>query len=90
MKVDLEGDLLELYTKGYSDKYKAISRNKELLDRFTRVVKTMELVGSVGELRQLSYLHYEKLKYNYSGYSSVRLSNSVNCQRKVNSFANES
>lgn len=36
----------------------------------------MQLVSSVDELKKFSFLHYEKLKYEYSGKSSVRLSNS--------------
>ena len=32
-------------------------------------------VESLKELQQFSWLHYEKLKYGFSGLSSVRLSN---------------
>jgi Txe/YoeB family toxin of Txe-Axe toxin-antitoxin module len=36
----------------------------------------MMAAESVEDLKLASFLHYEKLKYSYSGYSSVRLSNS--------------
>ena len=68
-------DLLELYTDGNNRTYDAIARNKTLLTGFIRAVKTMESADSIDSLRAFSYLHYERLKYNMGGYSSVRLSN---------------
>ena len=35
----------------------------------------MKIAHHVAELSSFSYLHYEKLKYEYAGLSSVRLSN---------------
>ena len=75
MIVQMEGDLLELYLTGKSVKYKDISRNRTLLEGFMYAVRLMKIVNSAGELRQISRLHYEQLKYQYSGLSSVRLSN---------------
>jgi len=75
MIVQMEDDLLELYMTGKSVRYKNISRNRTLLEGFVLAVKLMERVETVGELRQISRLHYEQLKYQYSGLSSVRLSN---------------
>ena len=75
MDVWMNQDLLELYQSGKSKRYKEVERNRELLDGFTRAVNTMMMVNSVSELSGFSYLHYEQLKYQWPGYSSVRLSN---------------
>ena len=40
-----------------------------------RAYQTMESVSSVEELKLFSYLHYEQLRYGYSGLSPVRLDN---------------
>lgn len=69
-------DLRELYDTGRSNKYTEVSRNKVLKAGFSRAVMAMQKAGSVEDLKRLSFLHYEQLKYEYSGYSSVRLSNS--------------
>ena len=71
----MDQDLLDLYQDGKSKKYKEIERNRELLGGFIRAVKMMMTVSNVQELSGFSYLHYEQLKYEWSGYSSVRLSN---------------
>jgi plasmid maintenance system killer protein len=75
MDVLMNQDLLELYQSGKNKRYKDGERNCELLDGFIRAVKTMMIVNNVSELSGFSYLHYEQLKYQWSGYSSVRLSN---------------
>ena len=75
MRVLMNRDLLNLYESGSSKEYKDVARNSELLEGFRRAVRTMTLVTSVAELGGFSYLHYEKLKYQWSGFSSVRLSN---------------
>ena len=75
MNVLMTQDLLDLYQNGKSKKYKEVERNKELFEGFIRAVNTMILATDVNELSQYSYLHYEHLKYQWSGYSSVRLSN---------------
>lgn len=69
-------DLFELYTTGKSRRYKVVARTRALYLGFIQVVNTMKMVSSVEELKHFSFLHYEKLKYEYSGKSSVRLSNS--------------
>ena len=68
-------ELLELYQNGKSKKYKDVERNNVLLKGFIAAVKLMTLVNTADELKEFSYLHYEKLKCQWSGYSSVRLSN---------------
>ena len=68
-------DLLDLYQNGKSKRYKDVEKNRELMAGFIRAVGTMTMVNSISELSGFSHLHYEKLKYQWSGYSSVRLSN---------------
>ena len=75
MNVLMTEDLYELYQSGKSKKYKEVERNRELMDGFLRAIRIMIQVGDVKELSCFSYLHYEQLKYEWSGYSSVRLSN---------------
>ena len=75
MKVLMNRDLLELYQSGKSKRYREVERNCDLMEGFIRAVRIMTLVNEVKELRGFSYLHYEQLKYRWSGYSSVRLSN---------------
>ena len=75
MKVEMTDDLKNLYETGQSKKYKDISRNGVLLAGFVRAVKIMEQVPSPESLKEISFLHYEKLRYQLSGKSSVRLSN---------------
>ena len=75
MDVLMDQELLDLYQSGKSKRYKEVERNRELLDGFKRAVGLMMTVSDVGELKGFSYLHYEQLKYEWSGKSSVRLSN---------------
>ncbi|MBP5538710.1 MAG: hypothetical protein J6X69_02580 [Bacteroidales bacterium] len=76
MDVKMTGDLLELYQTGSNKRYKDIARNPILLRGYVMAIETMKIVTNVNELSQFSRLHYEKLKHEYSGFSSVRLSNS--------------
>lgn len=75
MKVEMTEDLKDLYETGQSKRYKDVSRNGVLLAGFVRAVKIMEQVPSSDCLKDFSFLHYEKLRYQLSGKSSVRLSN---------------
>ena len=53
----------------------SVSRNKELMTGLRQAIGIMMSANNVMELATFSFLHYEKLKYGYSGKSSVRLSN---------------
>ena len=75
MRVLMNQNLLDLYQTGKSRKYKEVEKNRDLLEGFIRAVNIMTIVQDVSELSGYSYLHYEQLKYEWSGYSSVRLSN---------------
>ncbi len=75
MTVLMKEDLYELYVNGKSRNYKEVERNHALMEGFVRAVRIMTQVRNVAELRGFSYLHYEQLKHEWSGYSSIRLSN---------------
>ena len=72
----MSDELFILYTTGKSRKYGKVAENKQLMSGFIRAVQTMEYAVNVSELKKFSYLHYEQLRHEYAGYSSVRLSNS--------------
>lgn len=75
MRVLMRQELLELYQSGRSKEHKDVARNSELMEGFRRAVRIMALVNLVTDLRGFSYLHYEQLRYQWSGFSSIRLSN---------------
>ncbi|MBQ9313340.1 MAG: hypothetical protein IJ213_09905 [Bacteroidales bacterium] len=65
-------DLEELLKTGKSKKYKNISRNKQLLDKLNKLYKLFINSKCIEDIAIYSYLHYEKLKHNLTGISSVR------------------
>ena len=75
MKVIATEELEELILTGKSKRYKDVARSVELLSGLRRAINAMKGAHDVAELSSFSYLHYEKLKYEYTGLSSVRLSN---------------
>lgn len=81
MEIKFKEDVLaELYETGKTKegKYKKLCKNKKLVDGYIRAVGTMYDVESTEELKQFSFLHYEKLKYQQGGIkSSVRLVNGM-------------
>jgi plasmid maintenance system killer protein len=71
-------DLKELYETNETTnrKYKKICRDIRLLSGYIRAVSIMYDVKSTDELKQFSFLHYEKLKHQKQGIrSSIRLAN---------------
>ena len=81
MNVIFKDDALsELYETGKTKhrKYKALCKNRKLVDGYIRAVKIMYDVGSTEELKLFSFLHYEQLKYQGSEQrSSIRLVNGM-------------
>lgn len=76
MKIDFEDkDLKELIETGHNKKYKKFSKVKDLMNGLLRAYRIMDVSPNVSMLSQFSFLKYEKLKYSYSGYSSVRIAN---------------
>lgn len=67
--------LQELYEtrKTKDSRYKKLCRDKKFVDNYIGVVDLMTTVTQVEDLKQYSYLHYEKLKYRSE--SSVRIEN---------------
>lgn len=68
-------DLKELVETGKNKKYKKVAKVKPLMLGLAKAYKTLCLAPNVTFLNQFSFLKYEKLKYEYSGCSSVRIAN---------------
>lgn len=73
MVVTFEKEYLqELYVRGRtSDKKYRFQR--DVIARYIKVVNTMKNVINVLDLARLNRLHYEHLRGNKNGYSSVRV-----------------
>jgi plasmid maintenance system killer protein len=71
--------LQELYKTGTTKKqeYKKYSKNKKFLKGLARIISIMKIEETVNCLVKYSFLHYEQLKHNYKGYSSVRIVNGM-------------
>jgi len=72
--------LFELYDIGSTKnrKYKQICKNKMLIEGYKRAVSIMFEAGSTNDLKKVSFLHYEKLKYQHGVVKgSVRLVNGM-------------
>lgn len=75
-----EEALEELYRTGKTKdrKYKYLCRNKKLIEGYQRAVSVMYAVETTNDLRDFTFLHYEKLKHQGSNpRSSVRLVNGM-------------
>ena len=79
MKVKFREEALSelFYTGSTSDrKYRNICRNKKLLTGYVNAVRAMMGMDNVEGLKRLSFLHYERLKYQRDEpRSSVRIAN---------------
>lgn len=76
MKIEFEDeDLKELIETGKNKKYKKIAKVKKLMEGLIKVYRILDQAPNVSLLSMFSYLKYEKLKYEYSGCSSVRIAN---------------
>ena len=69
-------DLQELIEYGKNNKYKKLSKDKVFCAALVSVYNRLLSVKNTEELKQFSSLHYEKLKFDRSGQSSVRILNS--------------
>lgn len=67
--------LQELYETGKTTdkRYKKLVKDKAFVDDFIDVINIMYDVDCTSKLSNFSFLKYEKLKYNLSGFSSVRI-----------------
>lgn len=68
-------DLKELIEKGKNNKYKKLSKDRKFIIQLVSVYNRLISVDNASELKVFSSLHYEKLRNNYSGKSSVRIAN---------------
>lgn len=76
MNIEFEDkDLKELIETGRNKKYKKLSKAKVLMEGLMKVYRILDQAPTTSLLCQFSFLKYEKLKYEYSGYSSVRIAN---------------
>lgn len=74
MEVVFTDDVLrELYEVGTTkdSRYKKLCRDRRFVTAYVQVVDTLQSVGNVRELKNFSFLHYEKLRYRPE--SSVRI-----------------
>ena len=69
--------LQELYETGKTTdrRYKKLAKDKAFVDDFIDVINIMYDVDCTSKLSDFSFLKYEKLKYNLSSLSSVRIVN---------------
>ena len=76
MVVDFDDENLEeLIKTGGNSKYKKLSKDKNFIIALVSVYNVLLSVEKTDELKNFSYLHYEKLTANRSGQSSVRIKN---------------
>ncbi|MCD8310363.1 MAG: hypothetical protein LUB83_04020 [Prevotellaceae bacterium] len=68
-----DDDLEELFITGNNKKYKVYARDKKFMEGVSRVYTTLMTTSTAPELKQFSFLHYERLRH--IGLSSVRILN---------------
>ena len=70
-----DDDIRLLIETGKSDNklYKKLSRIPTFMRDLQMAYKLISIVGTTSELMKYKKLHYEKLKYDYQGKSSVRI-----------------
>lgn len=70
-------DLKKLAEGDRKNKYKKYAKIPKFMEGLARVLKTMHYAETIDSFRQFSFLHYEQLKDDMSGYSSVRVVNGM-------------
>lgn len=65
-------DLEELIITGKNRKYKNIARDFDLVKKLVKTYEILKHSESIKQVALHSFLHYEKLKHEYSGKSCVR------------------
>ena len=69
-------DLEELIMTGYNNKYKKYTRNAKFMEVLATAYNYLRFASCTNDLRSISYLHYEQLKWN-KGLSSIRVVNGM-------------
>lgn len=70
---DEELEALILYGKTTGRKYKKLGKSGKFLRDLNHVMSILRMQPDTASLRAFGSLHYEKLRHNLSGYSSVRV-----------------
>ena len=70
---DEELEALILYGKADGKKYRKLSKNKTFICNLNKVMSILRLQPDTSSLRAFGSLHYEKLRHDLSGFSSVRI-----------------
>lgn len=70
---DEELENLILYGRSGGRLYRKLAKSKQFMADLGKVIDIMRNAAEVGELARFGSLHYERLKYDYSGKSSVRV-----------------
>ena len=68
-------DLEELITTGKNKKYKKYQKNSAFLSSLADVYGILCAAPNANSLYNNSHLHYEQLKYDYSGLCSMHIKN---------------
>ena len=61
------------YHKSDDKRYRKLKSNTKFLNDLDKVMSLLRVVGNTSQLAYFGQLHYEKLKYELSGKSSVRI-----------------
>ena len=75
MEVSFKSQLLVDLYEGNKVKDKEFRSNPNLIKQYVKTVDRLKSVEKIEQLFQFAGLNYEKLKGNYKGSSSVRVSN---------------
>ncbi|MDO5760352.1 MAG: hypothetical protein Q4Q06_04945 [Bacteroidota bacterium] len=76
-------DLEELIITGKNRKYKDIAKDFLLVKKIVKTYEILKHSENIKQVAQHSFLHYEKLRYGYSGKSSVRPFGSKRVERLI-------
>lgn len=66
-------DLEELIAAGKNKHYKKIVKDNVLMNGLIRAYTTLLFAKDIMEVQNISFLHYERLKHDYTGISSIRI-----------------
>lgn len=76
MKVIFEDkEIQELIQNRKSKKYKDLTKKAGFVDRLVYIYTVISAAQNAQELYNYSWMHYEALKHEYSGYNSIRIKN---------------
>lgn len=68
-------EIQELILNRKSKKYKNLAQRTGFVDRLAHIYNVISSAPNAKELYNYSWLHYEELKHQYSGFNSIRIKN---------------